>query len=127
MLGSDAFDCAVPNCSTWGSTELAIPDESRGSIAAGLDKKVEEERIGFDPFKLSKWEAPIWDNEPKILCIEETSDVAMEFPRWSENVDCWHCESTAGRDDCAWLADTEGKAGITLEICCGTGGSCCVS
>lgn len=40
--------------------------------------------IGLDAFELSKWDAPSWDNEPKIVCILETSDDAIGFTRESE-------------------------------------------
>ena len=58
---------AVPNCSTWGSTQLAAPDKSCGSIATGLDSKAEK-IIRSDPFKLNKWEAPLQTCRP---CMEK--------------------------------------------------------
>ncbi len=87
-----------------------------------LGNMEEEDIAGLDPFKLSKWDAPSWDNEPNILSIGETSDVDMGFPIGSGKHCCWHSEGMACRDGvCDWVADAKlDRAEITFGMCCWT-------
>ena len=61
---------------------------------------------GLDPFELSKWDPPSWDNEPMTLCIEETLDAAIAIPSGSEKACCWHWEEIGCKDG-DWDGATE--------------------